>query len=157
MGAITTIRPKRSPDLIATFIDGFADGWYMAVKESFKLELDIKLMERKKDKVSYFEWTQGPYFCFSEGQLLYDAREAYTCWQDAIKKVNLACQVVAAKPNIPIKIDNEDTGKPEYRVSDGYVQILLFKPDEGRTKLVPYIGYNISQNNFVNFLKTGEL
>lgn len=148
---------KRSAELNASFTDGFADGWYMALKDSFKMELDIKLTDRKKNKISYYEWTQGPYYCFSEGQLIYDAREAYTIWQDALKKVNLACQVVAAKPNIPIKIDNDVTGKPEYRVLEGYVQFVLFIPDEKRTKLVPYVGYHLSQNNFVSFLKTGKL
>jgi hypothetical protein len=148
---------KRSANLIAIFIDGFANSWYLAIKESFKMELDIKLTERKKNKLSYYEWTQGPYFCFSEGQLIYDTREAYTCWEDALKNVTLACQVVAAKPNIPIKIDNDATGKPEYRVLDGYVQFLLFRPDDKRTKLIPYVGYNLSQNKFVNFLRTGEL
>lgn len=148
---------KRSADLNVCFIDGFADGWYMALKDSFKMELDIKLTERKKNKISYYEWTQGPYYCFSEGQLIYDVREAYACWQDALRKVNLACQIVAAKPNIPIKIDNEIKGKSEFSVLDGTVQFLLYKPDEKRTKLVPWIGYNLSQNDFVSFLKTGRL
>src|SRR5690349_8992526 len=104
------VSTRRSTDLIANFTDGFADGWHMALKESFKMELDIKLTLRKKNKISYIEWTQGPYYCFSEGQLIYDTREAYTCWKDALKNVNVACQVFAAKPNIPIKIDNEITG-----------------------------------------------
>jgi len=148
---------KRSTELIASFIDGFADGWFMALKESFKMELDIKLTERKKNKVSYNEWTQGPYYCFSEGQLIYDTRGAYTCWQDALKSVNIACQIVAAQPNIPTKIDNKFTGKPEYRVLDGYVRFLLFRPDDGRTKFFPYVGYSFSQDDFVCFLKTGKL
>lgn len=148
---------KRSADVNASFIDGFADGWFMAIKDSFKMELDIKLTERKKNKQSYYEWTQGPYYCFSEGQLIYDAREAYTCWHDALKKINLACQIVASKPNIPIKIENNDTGKSEFRVLKGYVQFILFKPDENRTKLIPFVGYNLSQDDFVNFLKTGKL
>lgn len=151
------VSAKRSTDLNACFIDGFADNWYMALKESFKMELDIKLTERKKNKVAYHEWTQGPYYCFSEGQLIYDSRAAYTCWQDALAKVNLACQIVAAKPNIPIKTDNTVTGKPEFRVLEGYVQFILFKPDAERTKLVPYVGYELSQANFINFLKTGQL
>jgi hypothetical protein len=150
-------KAERSQNLIANFIDGFADGWYMALKDSFKDELDIKLTERKKNTIPYYVWIQGPYYCFSEGQLIYDAKEAYTCWQDGLKKINLACQIVAAKPNIPIKIINEVTDKPEYRVLEGYVQFLLFKPDEGHTKLVPYVCYNFSQNDFVNFLKTGKL
>jgi len=148
---------KRSVDLNARFIDGFADGWYMALTDSFKMELDIKLTERKKNKTSFFEWTQGPYYCFSEGQIVYDVKEGYSCWYDALKKVNLACQIVAAKPNIPIKVDNEVTGKPEYRVLEGYVRFTLFKPDDGRTKLIPFVGYNFTQNEFVKFLKTGKL
>jgi hypothetical protein len=148
---------KRSVDLQATFIDGFADGWYMALKDSFKMELDIELTERKKNKTSYYEWTQGPYFCFSEGQIIYDVKEGYSCWQDALQKVNLACQVIVAKPNLPLKSKNTDTDKTEFRIIEGYVQFLLFKPDDARTKLVPFVGYNLSQNNFVNFLKTGEL
>lgn len=152
-----TKRAERTTDLIANFVEGFADGWHMALRESYKMELDIKFIERSKNKISYFEWTQGPYYCFSEGQLIYDSKDAYTCWQDALNKINLACQIVAAKPNIPIKVDNEVTGKPEFRVLEGYVQFVLFKPDQGRTRLVPYVGYNLSQRDFVNFLKTGQL
>lgn len=155
--AVSTQKAEKTTNLIANFVGGFASGWYMAIKESFKMELDIKLTERKKNKTSYYEWVQGPYYCFSEGQLIYDSSEAYTCWDNALKKVNLACQVVAAKPNIPIKIDNAATGKPEYRVLEGHVQFLLFKPDEGRTMLMPFLGCQRSQNEFVNFLRTGEL
>lgn len=150
-------RTERTTELIASFVEGFADGWYMVLKESFKMALDIKLTERKKNKVSYYEWTQGPYYCFSEGQLIYDSKDAYICWQDALKKVNLACQIVAAKPNIPMKIDNEVNGKSKYRVLDGYVQFVLFKPNEERSKLIPYVCYNFTQDDFVNFLKTGQL
>jgi len=151
------VSTKRSTDLIASFIDGFADGWFMAVKDCFQMELDIVLTERKKAKSSYLEWTQGPYYCFSEGQIIFDVKEGYMCWQDALNKVNVACQIVAAKPNMPIKIDNEITGKSEYRVLEGFVRFVLFKPDEGRTKLIPDICYHLSQNNFVQYLKTGKL
>lgn len=157
MGVVSTKRPKRSIDLVATFSEGFADGWFMALKESFKMELDIKFTERKKDRVSYYEWTQGPYFCFSEGQIVYDVKEGYTCWQEALEKVNLACQIVEAKKNIPIKIENEVTGKPEYGIMEGYVRFVLLKPDEGRKRLLPFVGYQLSQSNFVGFLKTGKL
>jgi hypothetical protein len=157
METLPAKRTKRSSELIADFVDGFAVGWYMAIKESFKMELDIEFTERKREKTSYYEWTQGPYYCFSEGQVIYDAKDGYTCWQESVKKVNLACQIVAAKPNIPAKIDSEVTKKSEFRVIAGNVQFILFRPDEERTKLVSYVGYNLSQNDFVNFLKTGEL
>jgi len=146
-----TKRVERSPDLIADFFEGFAVGWHIALKESFKMELDIKLTWINKI------WTQGPYYCFSEGQIFYDAKEGYSCWQDALKKVNLACQIISAKPNIPIKIENEVTGKAEFKVLEGYVQFVLFRSDDRRTKLVPYVGYHLSQNDFVTFLKTGEI
>ena len=148
---------KRSTLLQADFADGFADGWYMTIKESFKMELDIKLTERKKNKIAYYEWTQGPYYCFTEGQIFYDVKEGYSCWQEALKKINLACQVISAKPNLPIKSKNEDTDKTEFRVIDGYVQFVLFKPDYARTKLVPCTEHTLSQNDFVTFLKTGEI
>jgi hypothetical protein len=130
-------RVERSPELIANFVEGFADGWYIALKESFKKELDIKLTGINRI------WTQGPYFCFSEGQVFYDSREGYNCWREALKKVNVACQIIAATPNT--------------RVIEGSVQIVMFKPDEERTTLFPYVGYNLSQDNFVDFLKTGKL
>lgn len=148
---------ERSPDLIANFVEGFAAGWFMAVKESFKMELNIEYTERKKDKISYFEWTQGPYFKFSEGQVIYDSKSAYTCWENALKNVNLACQIISAKQNIPFKYKNEETGKTEFRVIEGYVQFQLFRPDDARNKLVPYAEHTLSQNDFVEFLKTGEI
>lgn len=151
------ISTKRSTNLIANFVDGFADGWYMAIKESFKMELDIKLTPRKKNKQSYDEWTQGPYYCFSEGQIIYDTKVAYNCWIDALKCVTTACQIVEAKPNMPIKTENATTDKPEYKVLDGYVRFMLFKPDDEQTKLIPYVDYKFSQNDFVRFLKTGQL
>jgi hypothetical protein len=152
-----TKRAKRSTELIANFVEGYAANWNFAIKECFKMELNIEFTERKKDTVAYYEWTQGPYFCFSEGQVFYDGKEGYTCWQDALEKVNLACQIKAAKPNIPLKLDNELTGKTEFRVLEGYVQFSLYRLDEARTKLVPYVEYTISQNDFVTFLKTGEI
>lgn len=142
---------RRSIDLVANFVDGFADGWYMAVKDSFKMELDIKLTWINKI------WTQGPYYCFSEGQIFYDVREGYCGWQDALKKINLACQIVAATPKIPLKVNNDFSEKTEPMTFPGNVQFVLFRPDEERTKLIPYVGYNLSQDDFVNFLKTGKL
>ena len=157
MDSISIKRAERSGNLIANFVDGFADGWHMALKDCFKKELDIKLTERKKNKLTYYEWTQGPYYCFSEGQTIYDAKEAYTCWHDAMTKISCACQIVEAKPNIPLKIENNITGKSGFRVLEGYVKFVLLVPDEEHEVLVPFIGYHLSQNEFVNFLRTGKL
>lgn len=37
---------KRSDKLIATFKEGFADNWYMAVRDCFRTQLDIKYTSR---------------------------------------------------------------------------------------------------------------
>jgi hypothetical protein len=89
--------------------------------------------------------------------VFYDVKEGYTCWQNALKNVNHACQITAARPNTPFKYENELTGKTEYRVLEGYVQFSLFRPDDARSKLSPYAEYTLSQNDFVTFLKTGEI
>jgi hypothetical protein len=150
-------RAKRSTELIANFVEGCTTDWSFAIKECFKKELNIEFTERKKDRATYYEWTQGPYYCFSEGQVFYDVKEGYTCWQEALKNVNHACQIITAKPNIPLKIDNEITGKTKFKVLEGYVQFSLFKPNDVRTKLVHYSEHTLSQNDFVTFLKTGEI
>ncbi len=37
---------KRSDRLIATFKEGYADNWYMAVRDCFRSQLDIKYTSR---------------------------------------------------------------------------------------------------------------
>jgi hypothetical protein len=151
------VSTKRSSRLIANFIDGFADGWHMAVKDCLRPQLDIKLTERKRNKLSYEEWTQGPYFCFSEGHMIFDSREGYGRWEDGLKYVSVACQVIEAKPNTPIKSVNLLTEKPEFTVLDGFVKFVLYKPNEERTQMVQFIGYELTQNQFVEFLRTGKI
>jgi len=147
----------RSTELIATFEDGFAVGWHMAVRECFKEELDIKLIDRIKHKISYIEWTQGPYFCFSEGQIFYDSKQGYSNWHNAMANINIACQIIEAKPNVPDKYVNEITGKNNFKISEGYVKFVLFKPNAERNKLKADDEYHMTQNQFVKFLQYGEL
>jgi hypothetical protein len=152
-----TVSRGRSTELIATFEDGFAIGWHMAVRECFKEELDIKLTDRIKQNISYTEWTQGSYFCFSEGQILYDSKQGYSNWHDAMANINIACQIVEAKPNMPEKFVNEITGKNNFRLSEGYVKFVLFKPNADRNKLTDVAEYHMTQNQFVRFLRFGDL
>lgn len=147
---------EKTTELIANFKDGFADGWYIAVKECFKEELDIKLTDKKKDKISYREWLQGPYFCFSEGQILYDSKQGYSNWRNAIANINIACQIIEAKPNRPEKFVNEITGKNSFRISEGYVKFVLFKPNADCNKLTGVAEYHMTQNQFVKFLQYGD-
>jgi hypothetical protein len=139
---------KRHAHLIAKFVNGYADGWFMAVKKCYRNELDIKLTERKKNKQSNFEWTQGPYFSFAEGHLFYDTPKAYGKWGQALKAVNIACQVTSATPTVIDKNKN---------LVDGTVTFTLYNPDKERASLMTVKEYKLSQKEFVNFLKTGVL
>lgn len=148
---------ERSTELIADFKDGFADGWYFVIRECFKEELDIKLTDRKKDKISYQVWTQGPDYCFSEGQTLYDSRQGYADWKTAMANINIACQIVEGKPNAFVKYIDELTGDKLSMTSQGYVKFVLYEPNTNRDKLTGIVGYHMTQNQFVKFLQYGEL
>lgn len=139
---------KRHTNLIANFVDSYAEGWYMAVKECFRNELDIKFTERKKHKQSFFEWTQGPYFSFAEGHMFYDTPKAYKKWEKAIKAIKIACKIIAATPTVLDK---------NKKLIEGAVVFTIYKPDANLTHLKAVKDYKLSQTEFVNFLKTGLL
>jgi hypothetical protein len=142
-------RQSRPEKLIAEFEGGYAKGWFMAIGEHYRNELDISLSERKKNKVSYFVWTQGPYFCFSVGNVFYDNKAAYEdIWQKAIKKISVACQIISATP---CKLnDNGD-------FIDGAVEFKVFYKNNSGDGLVLAETQKSTQTKFVNFLKTGKL
>jgi len=141
---------KRQTQLIANFVNGYAKGWFMAVKECYRNELDIKLTERKKDKQSYLEWTQGPYFSFAEGQLFYDTPQAYKKrkWGQALKVIKKACKITSATPTILDRNKN---------LVEGTVNFTMYKPDKQNMSLITVRDYKVSQREFVDFLKTGQL
>ena len=139
---------KRHTHLIADFVNGFADGWVMAVKECYRNELDIKLTERMRDKQPYLEWTQGPYFSFDEGHLFYDTPKAYQKWGQALKTIKIACKITSATPTTLDKDKN---------LVEGVVEFTKYKPDANFTSMVAVQDYKLSQREFVNFLKTGRL
>lgn len=155
---------KRSTNLIATFSDGYADGWHMAVRESFRPQLDIKFTPRVQGKLNEIEkvekrhvrvWTQGPRIAFDKGHIFYNTRKAYEEWDEALEHINLVCIVLEAKPN--------DVGKKEidkgyiYELIPGFVEIELLNPNHERTELIAKSTHKISQNEFVEFLKNGNL
>ena len=139
---------KRHTNLIANFVDGYAASWFMAVKECYRNELDIKYTGRKKHKQSFFEWTQGPYFSFAEGHMFYDTPKAYKKWGKAIKVIKIACKIVVATPTMLDK---------NKKLVEGMVVFTIYKPDAKLTFLKAVKDCKLSQTEFVNFLKTGLL
>jgi len=141
-------KQERSERLIADFEDGYAKGWFMAIGEHYRNELDIILSERSKKKETYLIWTQGPYFSFAPGNIFYDNKSAYeTVWSEAVKNINIACQITSATP---CKLDEKGL------FSDGIVEFRIFRKNSANNGLTFSETRECSQTNFVNFLKTGN-
>lgn len=120
-------REKRSLNLIADFEDGYAEGWYFAVGEAFKDQLDTKLTPRKEDGKTVMRWTQGKLFAFAEGYVLYDIPKAYLpTWGEALKHIKLRCEIIRA---VPCSLDDEGYFK------SGSVAFTLSEPNKDRTGL----------------------
>ena len=76
------------------------------VKEPFKdkkgdvvLKKDGTPRIRRKTK-PVMRWTQGKFYCFSEGHVIYDTPQAYLpLWREALNHINLRCVVIRALPN----------------------------------------------------------
>jgi len=154
MGTPTHKAPKKknlwTEDLIAFFVDGYAEGWFMAVGEQFKNELSIKFTKR----VAGDTWLQGPYYCFDEGHVFYDSPHGYSQWSDALKKINLACKIIEAKPN---SLSVDELVDSKRTMNKGYVKFSLYEPNFEKTALIKINEHVLSQDDFVYFLKTGEI
>lgn len=141
-------RQNRSLILIADFINGYAKGWHFAVGECFKDQLDIKYTDRsingKKTKIL----TQGKLFCFAEGHVIYDTPKAYLQWSEALKHIKLRCFVIRAVPN---RLDRKGN------IINGAVVFKLSKPNKNKDGLETIGQYDLTQNAFVTYLKTGIL
>lgn len=141
-------RNTRSTELIADFSDGFARGWFFAIRKSCREALDIKFTERVVDGEKKSMWTQGNCYAFRAGEIIYDTPLAYRdSWQDARKHIRVALQVDQAIP------DTAD-GKG---IVPGYVTFTVLRPDEGHTQFVPSERHTVSQAEFVALLQTGCL
>jgi hypothetical protein len=157
------VRSKRSSTwLIATFKDGYAENWHMAVRDSFRSQLDIKYTPRidKKseghgkriDKLL----TQGPRIAFDKGHIFYDTPLGYQVWAKAIKHIKHACVVIDAKPNnVKIGAATNASGNTKELI-EGFVEVELLVPNNDKTKLIKYDVKKMSQIEFVEFLITGN-
>jgi hypothetical protein len=95
---------KRSLKLIANFVDGYAEGWFFAVGDFFRDNLDIKLTDRivrekddlGKNKKSTKIYTQGKEYSFEIGDIFYDSPNGYLRWDIALKNFNQMCQITNA-------------------------------------------------------------
>ncbi len=130
------------------------EGWHMYVPKCFNDSLDIRKTERVIKGNKTLHWTQGSTFSFETGDVLYDTPKAYEPWPEAMKHINRCIQVREASQTIP----GEKKGKDKPRISrnPGFVKFDVLLPDQSRTKLVKDGEEELTQDEFVHFLITGQ-
>ena len=151
-------REKRSYDPIVHFNNGFSIGWKMAVPESFKEALDIRLTARTIKGATKMHWTQGRMYEFKEGDQLHDTRLAITDWQSALLRLQLSVQVKEASAvQYFITGERDEKGRSLYRRDPGSVKFASFRPNQERTAVIESGTYICTQDSFVEFLRTGNV
>lgn len=172
-------RDDRGYALIANFENGFALGWKMAVPETFKEALDIKLTPRMFAKKKEMLWTQGRLYDFHEGDTIHDTKNAYKKWEEALKYLKLSVQVQFASSSgyvnyevIEVKntefeiIHQKGKSKPKeetvdglvvkrQRIDHGLVRFKVYRPNKERTGVEECETLECTQDDFVAFLQTG--
>ena len=139
-------RENRSLKLIADFKDGYAAGWFFAVGECFRTELDIKWTKRKVNNKDWWGWTQGKAFAFCEGHILYDSPKAYQVWEKAVKEIKLKCEVIRPTSGELLKL---------IKNTDRSITFILSRPGTGSRGFERVGTYTMKQNAFVEFLRSG--
>ena len=151
----------------------------MAVSESYKDALDIKLTPRRFGGKTEMLWTQGRGYDFHVGDTIHDCEAAYGNWGEALALINLSVQVISASSGgyvvsetiqtnakeLEISIQQgKGSAKPQFvdgltikrmRLDHGVVRFRVLRPDPARTKLVEAETIECSQDDFVAFLQTG--
>lgn len=177
---IEAIRDERSYALIARFVDGFAAGWKMAVPESFKDALDIKLTPRFFNKKQEMLWTQGRVYNFCQGDMFYDTRTAYGKWEEALNHITLSVKIEFANPSYLVDYETYETKDKELtvlhhkktsssektidgliirkqRLTNGIVIFRVYRPNQEKTALEMGELLECTQDDFVAFLQTGTV
>jgi hypothetical protein len=149
---ITKIHSKktRSLALIASFCNGFADGWYFCIPSFFREALDIKQTIRIIEGKKSLEWTQGASFNFSLGDTLYN--HSYCYCKDfeecpPIGHPHICLSVETAFPSVPLpKGKGRNCGIVNFKI--------LVKGS--RNVSWQYAGFeSLSQDNFIKYLIEG--
>lgn len=110
---------ERGYALIANFEDGFAIGWKMAVSESFKDALDIKLTPRIFKKNKYNFLTQGKLYSFKEGDTIHSSKRAYEeeLWENSLKHIQISVQVDSSQNSKYVTYEKIDVSGENITIS----------------------------------------
>ncbi len=128
------------------------DTWRLFIPRAFNSALDIALTQRiinsKDNRKIAQEWTQGSAFSFSSGDILYDTKDAYLDWSNAIKKVRLCFEVISATSASP-----QQREKPRF---PGSLTIKVCRPNSNLTRLEEAGRAELTQDEFVRFILGGD-
>lgn len=151
----------------------------MAVSESYRDALDIKLTPRRFGGKTEVLWTQGRGYDFHVGDTIHDCEAAYGNWGEALALINLSVQVISASSGGYVVAETIQTNVNELdisvqqgkgsvkrqivdgltikrlRLDRGLVRFRVYRPDAARTRLVEAETIECSQDDFVAFLQTG--
>lgn len=133
---VNAINEGRQYALIAIFVDGFTQGWKMAVPSAFKDALDIKFTPVIINQKKEMRWTQGHNYDFHEGDMLHSevvrniknqSEETRDTWADAMKTLELTVQVISATPSA---INHQET----IEVRNADLEVFINKKDAKTAK-----------------------
>lgn len=144
-------KTRRTEEFDIHFEDGLVKNWAFDVPTCFRDSLDIKYLRYvdKDNKETRFKmaWTRGvpPLLSFSIGDVFYEpAGLRQMRWEDALKIIKRAVKIKSA---IPITEDNLSAGgRVEF-------EIIYYKYGTIANNEI----LELSQNDFENFLKTGNI
>jgi hypothetical protein len=127
----------RSTWVLHDFQSGFTDGWACCLPVSFRSALDIRQTLRRELGREILVWTQGGNFDFSEGDTLFDSRDAYEKpWAEALQTMRFALQVK--------------------NVSENIVAFDILEPNDVRSALVVHEHGRATMLEFIRLLITGS-
>jgi hypothetical protein len=134
--------------------ENYAKDWAFCVPPYFNDALDIRLTRRtqvkgKKRVRQDLIWSQGSFFRFSRGDIIYDVPCEEVPWAETMKKINIALQV---KKAFPVALMGK--GDNVHRFS-GAVLCAILTPDEDRKRIVERGQVSMSQDEFVRVLING--
>ena len=151
----------------------------MAVPESFKDALDIKLTPRRCGGTTEMLWTQGRGYDFHVGDTLHDRPESYGNWGEALAVINLSVQLLFVSSSGYVTSETIETTSKELevtiqsgksspkveivdgitvrklRLDQGIVRFRVHRPNVARTRLEEAELIECTQDDFVAFLQTG--
>ena len=96
-------------------------------------------------------WTQGRFYCFAEGHVIYGPSKTYEgkLKDDLVNYPKFRIEILRATPS------DLDSNK---QFQDGWVTFMISESNNGGINYSKKIGqYSVTQTDFVDFLKNGRL